>query len=457
MAGDLGWIPSVDAVVRELQPIELPRPALVAIVRRSLAELRASPPAAPIPHDALLQQISTIARRLSESRLRPVINGTGVIIHTNLGRSPLGAAAAQAVVDVATQYNTLEYDVAAGERGKRCEYVEQMLAILCEAPSAMLVNNCAAGLVLILNALIDRPNRTRVVISRGELVQIGGGFRVPEILEAAGATLHEVGTTNQTTLEDYRSALNIETAMILKVHRSNFYMEGFVASPPTSELAMVARAASIPFVEDLGSGAVFETRDIGKHSVHEPTPGEILKAGADLVCFSGDKLLGGPQAGVIAGRADAVARLKRSPLYRALRVDKITTVAMQATVDQLLAGDIGSPPVHEMLRIGEPDLRERAKPIVDALRDGKLHVKVGNGMARVGGGSLPATEIPSITLDIRSPSVGPDELAARLRRGRPPVIGYVADQHLRLDLRTIFPSQDCMVIDALRRLAESVA
>src|SRR4029077_2537769 len=267
------------------------------------------------------------------SRLQSVINGTGIVIHTNFGRAPLSSEAMHALSEIGAAYSNLEYDLAKGERGERGFYVESALALLCEAEGATVVNNCAAALLLIVQHFTRKAGRPRpqlarrgevaleVVISRGELVQIGGGFRISEILEASGAKLREVGATNKTTLEDYARAVGPETAMILKVHRSNFFMSGFVESPSSNQISALAKKHRIPFVEDLGSGAMIATESLGI-TEHEPTPGDVLKAGADLVCFSGDKLFGGPQAGIIAGRKRFVTALKREPLFRALRCDK---------------------------------------------------------------------------------------------------------------------------------------
>jgi len=293
---------------------------------------------------------------LRASRVQPLINGTGIVVHTNLGRSPLPQGAGDILRGVASAYNNIELDVETGGRGSRGVYIERALAVLCQAEAATLVNNCAAALVLIANHFTR--SKKEIVISRGELVQIGGGFRIGEILEASGAKLREVGATNKTTLADYQRAISRETALILKVHRSNFFMSGFVASPTNAEIAALARKKRIPFVEDLGSGATIATETIGSH--HEPTAPESLKAGADLVCFSGDKLFGGPQAGIIAGRRKIVDELKRQPLFRALRCDKLTFAALQTTVDLHLNGVISEIPALALLQIPKDELRARA-------------------------------------------------------------------------------------------------
>lgn len=388
--------------------------------------------------NAIRAAVDALLRR----RIRPVINATGIIVHTNLGRSPLGAPAVRAIADVAAAYCTLEYELDSGSRGGRAAYLEHNLAILCGAEAATAVNNCAAALVLALRHFTAQPPRTQVIVSRGELVQIGGGFRVPEVLEASGATLREVGTTNQTTADDYRRAIGPTTAAVLRVHRSNFYMDGFVSSPTTAELAAITRAAGLPLIEDLGSGAIFDTLTLGGNE-KEPTPAESLAADADLVCFSGDKLLGGPQAGILAGRREHVANLKREPLFRALRCDKLLLAALEATVDANLRGDIDGVPIRTMMHSTVEQLRLRANRIVASLAAAGVTAKVVDAEAQVGGGSLPRTVLPSVAIELTCKTrQSIEQLADALRRADPPVIGYVADGKLRLDLRTVFPAQD---------------
>jgi L-seryl-tRNA(Ser) seleniumtransferase len=441
-------IPSVDTVLQALGDTGLPRPLVVDAVRRHLRAIRAQkkvPPAADVVADIRSQLQSFRA-----SRIRPVINATGVLVHTNLGRAPLSANAVNALSTTGSHYTTLEYSVGEGTRGDRAPYLERCLALLCAAESATVVNNNAAALVLILRHLC-RSGVNEVVISRGELVQIGGGFRIPEVLEASGAELREVGTTNQTSIGDYTRAITRRTALILKVHRSNFFMDGFVESPPTEDIAALARRRKVPFVEDLGSGAVIETGSVAGVE-HEPTPAEVIGRGVDLVCFSGDKLLGGPQAGVIAGRRRLIAELKRQPLFRALRCDKLVLSALETTVDAHLRGDTGIPVV-EMMQTPEAVLRKRAERIVAALDRSSLIVRVGQGRARIGGGTLPRSGIASVTLDLSHPHLGLQAVAASLRQQPVPVIAYVARGIVKLDLRTVFPSQDDDVIAALKAVA----
>ena len=355
-------IPSVDKVLQSLGDTGLPRPIVLDVVRRELQALRTQKT---IPDaDAVLARVRAGIADVRASRIQPVINGTGILVHTNFGRSPLGADVIATLSAIGSNYNNLEYSLTGGARGGRAAYLEHGLAVLCAAEAATVVNNNAAALVLILRHFCGAA-ASEVVISRGELVQIGGGFRIPDVLESSGARLREVGTTNQTSLNDYARAITRQTALVLKVHRSNFFMDGFVESPLTADIAALARKKRVPFVEDLGSGALIETQTVADLE-HEPTPAEVLRHGVDLVCFSGDKLLGGPQAGIIAGRRRMIAALKREPLFRALRCDKLILSALETTVDAYLRGD-AAVPILEMLHTTNDDLRIRAERIIAAL------------------------------------------------------------------------------------------
>lgn len=445
-------IPAVEKVLQALGDAGLPRPMVLAVVRRELAALRKQKS---IPEfDAVIAAIRGSLRELRSSRIRPLINGTGILIHTNFGRAPLGPEVIAALSRIGANYNNLEYGLAGGKRGGRAAYLEQSLAVLCGAEAATVVNNNAAALVLILRHFCETDDaksarqKNEVIISRGELVQIGGGFRIPDILETSGARLREVGTTNKTTLRDYARAVGRDTALILKVHRSNFFMDGFVESPPAEEIAALARKKRVPFVEDLGSGAMIETQQtLGLED--EPTPAEVIRRGVDLVCFSGDKLLGGPQAGVVAGKAKLIDALKRDPFFRALRCDKLILSALEATADIYMRGDQGIP-VLEMLRVTGDELRSRAEKIRAALEGSPVRATVGTGQAQIGGGTLPRSVMASVTLDLVHASIPPQEFAARLRDQAVPVIGYVARGTVKLDLRTIFPRQDAELIAAIR-------
>ena len=459
-ASRLRAIPSVDKILQRLGETGLPSPVVVDTVRRQLQSLRSQkniPPA-----DAIVANIRVSLDRLRTSRIMPVINATGILVHTNLGRAPLAVDSIRALTAIGASYSTLEYSVTDGRRGSRAGYLEHALAILCGAEAATVVNNNAAALVLILDHFCASPSasgrssgrRAEVVISRGELLQIGGGFRIPELLESRGARLREVGTTNQTSASDYARAITRQTALILKVHRSNFFMEGFVNSPSTEDLAALARKKRVPFVEDLGSGAITQTQTV-EGLEHEPTPTEVLKQGADLVCFSGDKLFGGPQAGLIVGRKRLIDALKRAPLFRALRCDKLSLSALEATVDAYLRGDPRLP-VLDMMQVGSDELRGRAEHIIAALHGRSLHVRIGAGRAQIGGGTLPRSALPSVTIDVSHPTLGAQALAAALREQPEPLIAYVGRGTVRLDLRTIFPHQDDAVIRALIAVAAVV-
>jgi L-seryl-tRNA(Ser) seleniumtransferase len=444
-------IPSVNRMLDALGQIDLPRPLTVDLVRRELAQLRGR---REIPEfNSIIDLLRESIEKLRATRIQPVINGTGIIIHTNLGRSPLPLGTGEMLRQIASAYNNIELDLSSGSRGQRGDYVERALALLCGAHAATTVNNCAAALVLIVRHFIA-TNKDQVVISRGELVQIGGGFRIGEILEASGAKLREIGATNKTMLSDYTRAISKHTALVLKVHRSNFFMSGFVESPTTPELAALAHKRRVPFVEDLGSGAMVATEQIGLHH-HEPTPAESLKAGADLVCFSGDKLFGGPQAGIIAGKKRLIDALKREPLYRALRCDKLTFAALQTTIDLHLNQVTSEIPALALLQVPKDELRARAAAIVTRLQGLPMKITIGIGTGKAGGGALPKSIVPSITIDFLPENCTVEEFAAALRRSTPPVIGYVGNGRFKLDLRTIFSHQDEAVVDAIRTACTS--
>lgn len=438
-------VPAVEKVLQALGACELPRPLVVTTVRRELETFRKEKS---IPDfDAAMARIREALNRVRRSRIQRVINGTGIIVHTNLGRSPLGPAVTNTLQTIASRYNNLEFDLSSGERGGRAAYLEEALALLCRAEAATVVNNCAAALVLVLRHFAVPPKH-EVIISRGELVQIGGGFRIPEILEASGARLREIGTTNKTSLKDYAKAISKSTALILKVHRSNFFMGGFVDSPATEEIAALARKHRVPFVEDLGSGAVVATEKMSSLE-HEPTPGEILKGGVDLVCFSGDKLLGGPQAGLIAGKAKFVSALKKEPFFRALRCDKLILSALQTTVENYLA-EGEEPPIVQMIHTPAESLRKRAETIIEGLADLPCECRIAESESQIGGGTLPQSVIRSIAIEIVPESVRLPEFAERLRRASPPVIGAMSGGKFKLDVRTIFPDEDQELITAIR-------
>jgi L-seryl-tRNA(Ser) seleniumtransferase len=452
-------IPAVNKVLDALGDCDLPRPLLVDRVRRELSKIRAK--AKTPDFKSIVDLVRGSIELLRASRLQPVINGTGIVIHTNFGRAPLAPAAIRALSEIGPAYSNLEYDLVTGERGRRATYIENALALLCDAESTAIVNNCAAALMLVVRHFTTAKGRARppraplkseIVISRGEMVQIGGGFRIGEIIEAAGAKLREIGATNKTTLDDYEGAIGPNTALILKVHRSNFFMSGFVESPPSAEIAALARKKRIPFVEDLGSGAIVATEQFGI-AEHEPTPAETLKDGVDLVCFSGDKLFGGPQAGIIAGKKRFIRALKREPVFRALRCDKLTFAALQATVDLHLNQSTSEIPALALLRISNDELRIRAEAIAARLQRLPLQIAIGRGTVKAGGGTLPKSGMASVTIDILPGNYSVTEFATTLRTSKPPIIGYIANERFKLDLRTIFPEQDDLVVKAIRSVS----
>ena len=446
-SANLRHVPSVEKLIQAVAGAGgLPR-RLVAVLARDAAEaerVRLASGGAPESFGTIAEQLRAEVDRLGRARLRPVINGTGVLLHTNLGRAPLGEATASRVAAVAAGYSNLEFDLETGERGGRAPLVDRLLAVLTGAEAACVVNNCAAAVVLVLRHLCA-GERKEVIISRGELVEIGGGFRVPEIMETSGARLREVGTTNRTTVADYERAVGPQTAAILRVHRSNFYQEGFVESAPLEDLVVLARRAGVPLVEDLGSGAIVDTAALADLD-HEPTVAESLEAGVDLVCVSGDKLFGGPQAGVVAGTASWVSRVRKDPFFRVLRCDKLMLAALQETAMRYLeaAGEtVPAVPVVGLFAENPTALERRAAALAAALGP---PVRVGAGVSRCGGGTMPRSAIPSVVLEIRPGQGGVDALARRLRLGEPPVVGFVSGDALLIDLRTVFEAQD----DALR-------
>jgi L-seryl-tRNA(Ser) seleniumtransferase len=458
--GDLlRQLPAVEKLLQAAGgPADLPEELVVHVVRSEVTLMRQEAVAGTPPpaFEAAVRRVRTKLESLARTRLQSVINGTGVMIHTNLGRAPLSPAAGDRLRDIACHYNNLEFDLDTGERGRRGAFPETAMAVLTGAEAATVTNNCAAALVLILRHLAG-GDRREVIISRGQLVEIGGGVRVPEIMETSGAVLKEVGTTNRVTLEDYRKAITPQTALILRVHRSNFYMEGFVGEPETAELCALGRQYALPVVEDLGSGAMVNIDDLAPVE-HEPTPREVLAHGVDLVCFSGDKLFGGPQAGIICGRASLIAGIRKDPMFRALRCDKLILAALQETVLEYLRHSRGEGmarlPLLEMLACGQDQLAPRGEAIVAALGDEPgLAASVGQGMSRCGGGTMPRSSQPSTTVDIKPARGSVAELARRLRQGTPAVTGYIEDGLLRFDLRTVFPLQDGALIAALRSAA----
>ena len=369
--------------------------------------------------------------------LRPVINATGVVIHTNLGRAPLADAAIERMSSIARGYSNLEYDLDAGARGSRTVHAESLITSITGAEAALVVNNNAAAIMLILSGLAAGRE---VVISRGELVEIGGGFRVPDVMRQSGATLREVGTTNRTRVNDYTASVSPATALFLRVHPSNFRIEGFTERPPLADLAGAARAMQLPLVEDIGSGCLTDTL------AGEPSVQASIAAGVDVVCFSGDKLLGGPQCGIIAGKKALVNRLRTHPLMRALRADKITFAVLEATLLEYATGRADSTiPVQRMLHMSPEDIEARVQPLAQAMAGHGWRVAMMSGSSAVGGGSAPGLQLPTVLLAISREGESPAALERHLRSLDPPVIARIEHDRVVLDLRTVLPYQDAIL------------
>ena len=395
--------------------------------------------------DALVETTRTSLEARSRPTLRPVINATGVIIHTNLGRSPLSAEARAAMELAARGYTNLEYDLEAGRRGSRYIHAEELLCRLTGAEAALVVNNNAGAVLLILTAL---ARGKEVIVSRGHLVEIGGGFRLPAVMRQSGARLVEVGTTNRTYIQDYEEAITEETALLMRVHRSNFRLTGFVHEPTLGQLVELGEKRGLLVVDDLGSGALLDTSAYGL--AHEPMLQESVAQRVALVSASGDKLLGGPQAGLIVGRGNLIAKLKRHPLTRALRVDKTTIAGLQATLLHYLKGEAEEKiPVWQMIAAPIEAIEGRAKDWAEKLTEAGIAASVVNGRSTVGGGSLPGETLPTRLLAIQVDS--PDELARRLRTGDPPVIGRIEDDLFLLDPRTVLDEEDEVLVEAIKR------
>ncbi len=416
------------------------RPVLIAAIRAVLdavrAELRREPAGAVPSAEALLDRAERRMTADAVPGLRAAINATGIVLHTNLGRAPLAASALQAVAAVAGGYSNLEFDLASGRRGSRTQGIEPLLASLTGAEAGLAVNNAAAAVLLALSAIAGGSGGGEVIVSRGELVEIGGGFRIPDVIRQGGAQLVEVGTTNKTRIADYRDAITPRTRMLLKVHQSNYRIVGFTAEAGIAELSALSRERGLVLMQDLGSGALLDLRRFGRP--YEPTVRDALEAGADLVAFSGDKLMGGPQAGILAGRAEAIAPLRRHPLLRALRLDKMSLAALEATLRLYQDPDAASAsiPVLRMLGQDAATLAARAARLRALLGDAvAATVEPSTGYA--GGGTLPDSVIPSHAVAIGCAAMPIEVLAARLRRRQPAVIGRLAGGRLLLDMLAV--------------------
>src|ERR1700728_1115063 len=418
--------------------------------------------------------IESQLRQSLRHSLRAVINATGVILHTNLGRAPLAEAALQHVRETAGRYSNLEFNVETRERGKRDVHVDRLFQKLLSdgfqqhvatAASAVpqerssgepryvstiVVNNNAAAVLLALNTVAEGGE---VIVSRGELVEIGGSFRIPDVMAKSGATLREVGTTNRTRVGDYEKAINERTRLLLRVHRSNFEIMGFTEQPSTADLVKLARDRNVPLMEDLGSGALVDLQNFGIQG--EPSVLDSLRAGVDVVTYSGDKLLGGPQAGLLSGRSHLIARMRANSLFRALRVDKLTYASLEATLLLYVKRDYDSIPTLKMMSLTKDEIGSRTETVAAQVRSEKLNVEIIDGESVIGGGAAPSSALPTRLLALSCDGASADELAARLRASDPPIIARVEEGRVMLDLRTVFPDQDQAIATALRSLAQS--
>lgn len=462
-------LPSVDALLRTNQARSLSERVgaerLANLAREVTSEMRASllghahegePANGEHRREALLvealRRLETACERDESSRLRRVINATGVILHTNLGRALLSEAARKAVADEAARYCTLEYDVEAGARGRRGAHVERLLAELTDAEDALVVNNCAAAALLVLTVLAAGGE---AIVSRGELVEIGGDFRVPDVMSQSGTRLIEVGTTNRTRLSDYERAIGADTRLIMRVHTSNYRIIGFTSTPSLKSLAELAHGANLPLYEDAGSGALIDLRIHGLEG--EPLIRESIRSGADVVTFSGDKLLGSSQAGLIVGRGEIIDRLRRHPLYRALRADKLALAALQATLDSYRLGTATEEiPVLRTLCLKREEIEARARQFLSRLRErlkqDSLRFEIVEGESAIGGGAAPAIELQTALIALSHNSLSPDALDKALRQSTPPVISRILEDKVLLDLRTVADAEEDELLNALLAL-----
>ncbi|HEY8187210.1 MAG TPA: L-seryl-tRNA(Sec) selenium transferase [Pyrinomonadaceae bacterium] len=455
-------LPSVDQLLRtealaELR-VSLGVSRLTTIAREVTEEMRKEIQSERLPEttkDALLaeavQRIHSLYQRETLAVLRRVINATGVILHTNLGRAPLSETAREAIAQEGAGYCTLEYDPATGSRGKRGAHVEELLTQLTGAEASLVVNNCASAALLILSVLA-RDGET--IVSRGELVEIGGDFRVPEVMANSGTQMVEVGSTNRTRLDDYKRAMNEKTRLIMRVHPSNYRIIGFTDSPDLSQLASLAHESALPLYEDAGSGVL---NDLSKYGINdEPIIRESIAAGADVVSFSGDKLLGATQAGLIVGRRAIIDRLRKHSLYRALRVDKLCLAALEATLDAHRRGAIDEVPALRMLALTKDAIEARAKAFLDKLgglnQSNVLTATIVAGQSAVGGGSGPNVHPPTALIALKHKQLNAGEIEKNLRLGSPPIIARIADDQVLLDLRTVDESEEPELLEALRSL-----
>lgn len=466
-------LPSVDELLRDPAVSGLVaqdgQTAVTDACRAVLAQLRREIAAGNLDADKLTLALAGVPdairgelnRALGYS-LKLVINATGVILHTNLGRAPLARSALDHIRQTAGEYSNLEFDLASGERGKRDVHVDRLFRkVLASAEerdsksleggiSTIVVNNNAAAVLLALNTMAEGGE---VIVSRGELVEIGGSFRIPDVMGKSGAILREVGTTNRTRIADYERAINERTRLLLRVHRSNFEISGFTEQPTVEELVALAQKHKLPLMEDLGSGALFDLHSVGINN--EPGVFDSLRAGVHVVTYSGDKLLGGPQAGLISGREDLVKKMRSNSLFRALRVDKLTYAALEATLLAYIKHDYSAIPAVRMIHLSKSEVARRAEALQSKLTSTQLRAELIDGNSLIGGGSAPSATLPTTVLALTCYSLSANALAERLRRADPPVIARVDEARVLLDLRTVFPEQDEVLQQILVRICNS--
>src|SRR5580693_8072616 len=441
--------------------------AVLATLRQEIATGRLDANGVDLALSGLEDAVTRQVRQALQHSLCSVINATGVILHTNLGRAPLAASALEHIREIAGSYSNLEFDIETGERGKRDVHVDRLFRKLLDeavdarvdagvparvakpALSTIVVNNNAAAVLLALNTLAENGE---VIVSRGELVEIGGSFRIPDVMSKSNAILREVGTTNRTRIADYEKAINEKTRLLLRVHRSNFQITGFTEQPQLEELVSLARQRNIPLLEDLGSGALFDLRSVGVNG--EPSVLDSLRQDVDVVAYSGDKLLGGPQAGMLSGRSDLIARMRSNSLFRALRVDKLTYAALEATLLAYVKGDHDAIPALRVMRLSKEEIGTRAQALARKIKSSWLSIEVLDGESVIGGGAAPSAILPTELLAMTFEGWSADELSARLRASDPPVIARVEEGRVLLDLRTVFPEQDEALVQAISKIAE---
>jgi len=459
-------LPSVDELLRsaEIAPLieREGRTAVTDAARALLERIRAEIVAGKLdPHGLDLALSGTregVERELRKAlsySLRPVINATGVVLHTNLGRAPLSETALGHALEVSARYSNLEFELENGERGRRDVHVDRLFKRLLNFSDAsdvstVVVNNNAAAVMLALNSMAEGGE---VIVSRGELVEIGGSFRIPDVMAKSNAVLREVGTTNRTRIADYERAINERTKLLLRVHRSNFEIVGFTEQPSLEELVALGRKKGVPVLEDLGSGALVDLATFG--AAGEPTVEDSLRAGVEVVTYSGDKLLGGPQAGMLSGKREQIARIRSNPMFRALRVDKLIYAALESTLMAYIKRDHDAIPALRMMALSVEEIDRRAKALVNRISAPKLHSEIMDGESVIGGGAAPGSKLPTRVVALTCDGLSADELAARLRTNDTPIIGRVEEGRVLLDLRTVFEQQESAIVSSLQQIASA--